>query len=73
VAAGSLPAPDDGAVDLDPLEDTGFFPGTDRELADDYVARTNTVQSVGAPLLPEGRDAGAADGWVFVANEVGRG
>jgi YVTN family beta-propeller protein len=63
---------EDELVALDPPEDTGLFPGETVELADDYVARTNSVQSVGAPLPPEG-ETWHGDGWVFVANEVGRG
>ncbi|MEX0835757.1 MAG: hypothetical protein WD010_06680, partial [Nitriliruptor sp.] len=60
------------AVELDPVEDSGFFPGPIRELAPDYVARTNTVQSVGAPLPPDG-ETWSGRGWLFVAAEVGRG
>jgi YVTN family beta-propeller protein len=65
-------ASDEDAVELDPVEDTGFFPGPMRDLAPGYVARTNTVQSVGAPLPPDG-DEWSGRGWIFVAAEVGRG
>lgn len=64
--------PPGGLVELAPVEDTGFFPGPHRDLADGYVARTNTVQPVGAPLPPDG-EAWSGRGWIFVASEVGRG
>lgn len=64
--------PPGGLVELGRVEDTGFFPGPHRDLADNYVARTNTVQSVGAPLPPDG-EAWSGRGWLFVAAEVGRG
>jgi YVTN family beta-propeller protein len=64
---------DDGGDEAaSPAQDSGLFPGQTIELADGYVARSNTVQSVGAPL-PEGDDRWSGHGWVFVANEVGRG
>ena len=63
---------DDGEEQAEPAVDSGLFPGQSIDLHDQYVARTNTVQSVGAPL-PEGDESWSGHGWVFVANEVGRG
>jgi YVTN family beta-propeller protein len=63
--------PGDGTA-ADPPVDTGHFPGVHLTLDPDYVARTNTVQSVGAPLPADG-GRWDGNGWVFVATEVGRG
>jgi YVTN family beta-propeller protein len=63
---------DDDGEEASPARDTGIFPGQTVDLAENYVARTNTVQTVGAPL-PEDGETWSGHGWVFVANEVGRG
>jgi YVTN family beta-propeller protein len=60
------------AEEASPARDSGLFPGQTVDLHESYVARTNTVQSVGAPLVEEG-ERWSGHGWVFVANEVGRG
>ena len=62
----------DDIEEAEPATDSGLFPGQTVTLHDSYVARTNTVQSVGAPL-PEDGERWNGHGWVFVANEVGRG
>jgi YVTN family beta-propeller protein len=62
----------DAVEEAEPATDSGLFPGQTVDLHDSYVARTNTVQSVGAPL-PEDGERWSGHGWVFVANEVGRG
>ena len=65
-------ATDDEQQQAEAPVDSGLFPGQTIELHERYVARTNTVQTVGAPLPEEG-ESWSGHGWVFVANEVGRG
>jgi YVTN family beta-propeller protein len=59
----AAPEPGDG-------QDLGLFSGRPMAFADGYAPRSNVVQTVASPI-PEGGWGG--DGWVFVANEVGRG